>query len=493
MDQIPLGPRQRPCKTSWGKIARSNLNLGIAVCVAASLGGWQLFVPPIVGLADQGDFVRLIGPFGYAPVPKGAEHKYSFLTRRFVKDNTYRAAAWEQTTSEFLFVGLAFGINRLLGHGSTFDITVIGAVHFVAFLAAFTRLLFVTRFLQLYRIIWVLATFILTDVAYVAYWNSFYSEPSSCIWFLFLLAETVAICAQAKLSTRSVLCWTIFAVLLISAKTQNAPLALALSIFLARLTLRSLNWLIRAIGLGCSAMILVTGLWMYISLNPAPRLVTVYNLLFLSVLPESHDPAADLKILGLPQSLIRYTGTLAWAPDSGLLDPRVVDELQRKCSPIKLATFYLVRPKRLWRHCKLIFPKAFSLRPEFCGNYEASAGRPPGALSSSFSFWSSIHQRVLANNGKFIFLALLFLVVPICHFWRSSGEVATNACEAIICLISLTVTAFLTAAFDSWDITKHFLQFNLLLDTVLALLVIYSIPIPRLIRLIALKGGARTS
>ena len=60
------------------------------------------------------------------------------------------------------------------------DITVVGFVHFVAFLAAFAWLLSVTGPLT-----WIVALIALTDVGYVAYWNSFYTEPATCIAFRF--------------------------------------------------------------------------------------------------------------------------------------------------------------------------------------------------------------------------------------------------------------------------------------------------------------------
>ena len=43
--------------------------------LATAIISWQLFLPPIIGLADQGDFVRILGPLGYAPKPKSPEHK----------------------------------------------------------------------------------------------------------------------------------------------------------------------------------------------------------------------------------------------------------------------------------------------------------------------------------------------------------------------------------------------------------------------------------
>src|ERR1700676_2424999 len=123
----------------------NTIALGLVLFFAAAIICWQLFVPPIIGLADQGDFVRLLGPFGYAPEPKGPEHKYSFLTRTFVKDQSYRAREWEQITSEFIFVGIALGLNRAFTNGERFDITLIGLVHACFFLVAFGRLLYVTE------------------------------------------------------------------------------------------------------------------------------------------------------------------------------------------------------------------------------------------------------------------------------------------------------------------------------------------------------------
>jgi hypothetical protein len=37
------------------------------VLAAALIVGYQLLCPPIVGLADQGDFKRVTGKFGYGP------------------------------------------------------------------------------------------------------------------------------------------------------------------------------------------------------------------------------------------------------------------------------------------------------------------------------------------------------------------------------------------------------------------------------------------
>jgi hypothetical protein len=69
-------------------------------------------VPPIVGLADQGDFARMIGRFGYGPEDKSPDLKFMYVVRKYVPDPAFRYPDWEQFNSEYLFVGSAVALNR---------------------------------------------------------------------------------------------------------------------------------------------------------------------------------------------------------------------------------------------------------------------------------------------------------------------------------------------------------------------------------------------
>jgi hypothetical protein len=86
----------------------------------------------------------VLGPLGYAPVPKGPEHKYWFVTRKYVRDPSYREPRWEQITSEIIPARIAMAAN-LFGNRDTFDIKLFGATHAVLFLLVLARLLWVRR------------------------------------------------------------------------------------------------------------------------------------------------------------------------------------------------------------------------------------------------------------------------------------------------------------------------------------------------------------
>jgi hypothetical protein len=437
--------------------------------LAAALVGWQLFVPPIVGLADQGDFVRVLGPLGYAPQPKGPEHKYSYVTRKFVWDPSYREPRWEQITSEFIPVTLAVALNRGLSNRESFDITIVGFLHALLFLIAFARLLYVTRGLARRRIIWLAMLLVLTDVGYVAYWNSLYTEPASCLWFLFLLAESIALCS-GRFTLGTVLRWNVFAVLWILAKTQNAPLCVPLALYGFAMAWWAFDHKVRwAAGAGV-IVILTAGAVMYRSLLPAPRVTGMYNMIFFAILPVSPEPEDDLKALGLDPGYVQYSGTLAWTAGTGIADGRLVNALEARVTPIGLMEFYVRRPARMWKRVRSVLGVGLDLRPEFCGNFERSAGRPPGARSHAIELWSRIHERYLSQIGTYLLAAILLAPVfgltllgtgrkaPDFRRWTALG-IGLALCCAI---------AFLAAAFgDAWDLVKHLFMFNLLLDACL--------------------------
>src|SRR5580692_5577812 len=110
--------------------------LYIAVLAAAgAILTCQLFIPPIVGLADQGDFIRTIGRFGYGPQHHGSL-EYAYVEPKYIPDPHYRSPGWEQANSEYLFVAAALLLNKVVSRDGTLDITVAGWVHAVAFLVA---------------------------------------------------------------------------------------------------------------------------------------------------------------------------------------------------------------------------------------------------------------------------------------------------------------------------------------------------------------------
>jgi len=238
--------------------------------VTAAIVIFQLFVPPIVGLADQGDFLRTLGKFGYGQDPPAPSLKYVYVPSKYVP-NSFRVREWEQPTSESMFVALALLLNKIVSKDSSLSILVIGSIHALAFLLVYARFLRVTKSFRAHTLLWIGATVILTDVGYVAYWNSLYREAASLLFCLALITETIEICRTESVSTVAVVRWVLWAVLLLTAKEQNTPLALLLAIFLLRLRSWATSVGPRRVALLGLAAILAGGMLNIITSPPPNR------------------------------------------------------------------------------------------------------------------------------------------------------------------------------------------------------------------------------
>ena len=204
------------------------------VLAAAAILAYQLFIPPIVGLADQGDFLRTIGRFGWGPQHHG-NLEYVYVEPKYIPDPQYRSPYWEQANSEYIFVGAALLLNKLVSKDGRLDITVAGFVHALVFLAVFARLLWVTRRTRARALLWIGALVALTDAGYAVYWNSWYAEPAFLVFLPAVAGRRRGDRATGETSLAGILRWSLWSILWILAKPQNAPIGLIVGLFTIRL------------------------------------------------------------------------------------------------------------------------------------------------------------------------------------------------------------------------------------------------------------------
>lgn len=439
--------------------------LYIAVLAAAgAILTYQLFIPPIVGLADQGDFVRTIGRFGYGPQHHGSL-EYVYVEPKYIPDPSYRSPYWEQANSEYLFVGAALLLNKLVSKDGTLDITVAGLVHALVFLAVFARLLWVTRRTRSYALLWIGALVALTDAGYAVYWNSWYAEPASCFFCLLLLAEAVEIGCAGATGWAGILRWSLWSILWILAKPQNAPIGLILGLFTFRLAMWTASKPARAAAAVGSCAMFACAAFNVFAMPIYGRQANTYGVVFAGILPESKNPEADLRALGLDPQLAKYSGTGAWTPGTHFPEMAASGALKR-VNTFTVLRFYLLRPARMWRRLHGLLPKITFLRRDWYGNFEPSAGLPPAAQSRAFTLWSGLHEHILPAVNKWVVFALAGW--PLFIAWRWSRErdiVKRRRLELWVLLPVCCLAALFSAVYgDAFDVIKHMYLFNLLLD-----------------------------
>ncbi len=268
---------------------RANKLFLAVMAAAAAILAYQLFIPPVVGLADQGDFIRTIGRFSYGPQHHGSL-EYDYVEPKYVADPHYRSPYWEQANSEYLFVGAALLFNKLVSKDGALDITVMGLTHALAFMAVFARLLWVGRRHRAYPLVWIATLAALTDAGYAVYWNSFYQEAASCIFLLLLMAEAVEIGRAGEASPASMLRWSLWAILWVFAKPQNAPISLIVGLSTFRLAFFAPSRRARSIAVAGGCAMLACAAYSVIAMPAVGRMANSYGMVFSGILPESRDP-----------------------------------------------------------------------------------------------------------------------------------------------------------------------------------------------------------
>src|ERR1700730_6635730 len=104
----------------------------LVLAAAVLLLGWQLMLPPVVGVANNGDFGKLLGRYGLgAPI----HHEVAFADTRYEFDARYHYESGFYS-SESILIGAALALNSVLSKDGSFDLRLMGLIHGTLLLTA---------------------------------------------------------------------------------------------------------------------------------------------------------------------------------------------------------------------------------------------------------------------------------------------------------------------------------------------------------------------
>ncbi len=439
-----------------------------ALLAAAGILVYQVLVPPVVGLADNGDFDRILGPMGFKyQAPDDGTRYFQHLTLQYDAGRPWRPRRY--LTSEFAFAVIARLCALGLRTHGVFDVRYLGAVHGVVLLAGLALLILGGRGLPpaARAAGAVLLVFIFTDVGYAALLNSFFSTAGSLLFFLLLAGAVLGLAGRPD-SRPFLAAYWLTALLFVTSKPQEsvlAPWLALLAILLAREG--ATRGRRRAIGMG-AALCFVAAIYC-LSTTTSIRSPTTFNHVFLDILPNSPDARADLRELGLPPDWVVHSGTNAFQPGSAFEDPRFQKTLLDLVGDRQILGFYLNHPRRLLERVRSAAGHAVQLRPSYLGNFAASSGAKPFARSRAFAAWSSF-KAGLAPHGAWLLPVfwLANLAGSVLVLRRSANPRNRRLAASVAVLCGMAVTEFFVCVFaDSFvDLERHLLSFNAMTDLI---------------------------
>lgn len=343
----------------------------------------MLFLAPIHGYADNGDFWRALyanGIYPFATATPGAHTNYVAPSYHLMQH--FNDSRVELYTSQTVFIQLALMLNRLFYSREVFDIRFMGIVYFVFFLGAIyllTRALAGTkRDIKAYLIA-LLLVLVFADAGFTLYFNSFYAEPSGYIALIYAVAAWLLI-SRGSHPRLWITVYVISAVVFVTSKQQNYWAALSfLLITLGLLVLPNVrrHWPYLLLGI---TVISAAGIMTFALIPKDRQEMTVYQAYTNGVLMETNKPTERTAAAGQDGQYALMRGDLYNPPTTAAISPsdaEVKKHLHKKLNLGWIMGYYLKHPDQGITLLDGMARSQMLVRPDLIGNYAKARGIKP--------------------------------------------------------------------------------------------------------------------
>jgi len=435
------------------------------LAAAATLVCVQLFVPPVLGIADDCDFEKLraracIGP----EVPEKYPYFEYFVPGYAIRQAYCRADG--MPTSAAIPLTLSLWLARVFLPPAHFDLRLLAALYACLFLSAYW---FFTRSAGPAAGIAVLVVF--CSAVYVPLFSTFYMDAAAFVWLVWAVALSIRILIADEVRWHTLVALAVFLALLATSKVQYVLLPLCfLPVFWLRFGRQRFPGVRLRAALSC-AVLLAAGLYMSAS-SPWYRAIALFDGLFFKFLPACQNPAAELHKLRLGPQFDGDIGKNAYSPGTHMQERDFALAFGRSLGVTKMAGFALTHPAADVRALRHDLDEAslervrmkIGQREYRLGNYEIDTGRAPESQSDFFAAWSACKFAILARR-PWIYLGYIIAVVA--ALWTAAARQRTLRAQAIAgaaMLTALLPASFLPAFLDAVDTGRHLAFFNCFLD-----------------------------
>lgn len=464
MQQIKQISRQ-----AWQKFTAHVSPAAVAVLLTILIVAPYLFLNPIHGYADNGDFWRAIYPNGIYPFAAHDRSDYfNYVTPHYHIMQYFNENKMEVYSSQTLFIQAALWLNRLFYSRTVFDIRFLSGLYFALFLGAIylmTQALTTPKRRVRSYLIALMVVFVFADSAYTLYFNSFFAEPVSYLGLLYAVAAWLLL-ARKPYRHRWPLLVTYFVsvVVFISSKQQNAPIALSFvvvslgTLFLPRF---KQHW---PALVGGMAAILLTGAVTFALISKLFDDVNVFQAFSYGVLVENDDPTKAIVQAGLngQYALMRNEpyNPPSYAPVLPS-DAYIQHHLTTHLSTVWVFKYFIKHPAQLVKLMDVAGKNMMVVQLRAVGDFTKDSGAKPLQQSHYFTGWSLLAETFYPR--KFAFNVMLALVLIMVFGVGLYADLQTGALEGpmrftlILGLLSILIFVPAVSVIGSGisDLAKH--------------------------------------
>lgn len=321
--------------------------------------GYFLLVKPIHGLADNGDFWRVMAPAGIDYQEGKVPPRYRSLAREFSLSAPHLG---DTTTSAVL---PAYLVAKASSFSTAFDLRSLGAFYLAVYVGGLAALTFsLGGFIFALGMAW-----LSLEPTFFLHFNSFFSQSFSLALWPWLLWSLVKTFSTGRKKYSFVLAATAFLVATSKLQLALVPLLLLLALSIPpRKDLRFAS----ALLLGATVFTLA---FSFLPSSPQRRGLAImnhYHAIFTGIAQVANKPADPLLALGISESYHYMAGIgMMDPPVNGRISAQLAGQLEH-LNLFHLAGLYLSSPGALARSVPK-FQDALARTPlQYLGNYEAN-------------------------------------------------------------------------------------------------------------------------
>jgi len=440
----------------------------VAVLILILISGYALFVPPLLGLADNGDFGRIMLPNGLRHERERNPNDYfGYFNYKYDKLQYYNEVKPDKSTHS-LIIKAAIALDDLFTRDNKFDIRFLAVINLAVLALAMYWLVEVAgRMLDntvFKYVIGLAAVVIFGDIGYTVYFNSFFGESIAYTFFLLSVAALLRFSVDQEVKLKYILIFLFSSMIFIGAKNQySLNGVLCFFILLSVLILKISNWKkLAAVVLGCG--IILFSVWMYRVIDENIYLINKYHSITRGVLVFEPKAQDITKKIGLDEQFALLAGTI-YFDKTPAINPKhelLLDNFYPRYNVFSLALYYLTDSKAFKKIMEFGLKNSFAIRPEVLGNFTRDSGRKYGEKTKFFSLWSYIKENHVPNSAQFIFFFLLvcfgITIIRITGYRKAGAARLAYYSEVVMLYVVLTGFSQVLISFigaGDTDLKKH--------------------------------------
>ncbi|MBN1045307.1 hypothetical protein DVW08_08025 [Clostridium botulinum] len=444
------------------------------------IGSLTLFIHPIIGMADNGDFYRVINKSGAYHLNKNSN---DIFLGYFIKDygiykynNDYANIL---ISTQSIFVKLAIFLDSFFMKDYVLDIRFMSIMFLI--IEAIGVYFFIKSLINKvdnskYKLIITLLTILIfCDTGYLAYYNSFYGESVNICCFLMSIGLLIYMIEFDKFTWYNLIAFGISSFLFFGSKQQLAPVGILISFIFIIIGVYTTNKPLTKILTYILAIIfIISSMVFYKSITGDFKYINIYHSMNRGILLNEDDPDSILEDFNISTqySLLQETD---FFEEIKLLDPyeeKLIDDYYEKFSLGKILEYYITHPKAFIKVLKISFNNGYSIRPKVIGNYEQSEHKEFGAKSYFFATWSTFKEKFIPKNMLFtVATIVIYLYLSTSRFLKAiknnNKKIQLKEITYFyVFLVGISQIIISVIGAGDADLSKHVFMYNMAFDLI---------------------------